>query len=451
MSPGAFLHVRLIPLALAVAVISTSPSSFAQSLSVRGDLLSVGLGTRPSLDSTDTRAQALFYHYINLTTEDLVLDGLQVELVGMVGAMVGQDAGAEGLTGSLDGDVLVGTVSWASRDRSVSLRLGRQYLFAGGGRAEHLDGATVSYRFWYLDLTAFGGRTHAWQWSFEPGDLEPGDPTFSSWAVGGRARFRLLDQGLASVAFLHEGDGAEIARQVVSFDLGYWRLSWLEALAGGIIDTVDGRPQELWAELVTRPLPRLKLSGGYSYLVPGLAIPKTSLFSVFSDDEYHDASLQAYYGFNHWLLAGLEGGLRYFPARDDEAMGYWLAVRGRVALDSARHRRIGVKVEYNDQGHSRYLQGRLYTMMAFLERRLYCRADVFLLGLLTDNAGDSASAHERAIARTPLSVGGLGMIGWRFSPRWNANLAASIFSTARSSNDLRLFGRLTYDGFWSWL
>ena len=438
-----------ISLALAALIMAASPKVQSQSLAFRGDLLSVGQGRRPTMDSTDTRSEALIYQYISLATEDLAVDGIHVELVGMVGGQIAEGAAGDGISGTSDGDVLVGVVRWENRSRSLSVSLGRQYLFAGGGRAEHLDGATVTYRVWHLDLSAFGGRTHAWQWSFDDPNDEPEEPAFASYAVGGRARFRLLDHGVASVAFVHEGDGAQIARQLVTFDVGYWRLSWMEALAGGIIDVVDGHPQEMWAELIFRPLPKLKLSGGYSYLVPGLAIPKTSLFSVFSVDAYHDISLQAFYGFNHWFMGGLEGGLRYFPDRQ-ETVGYWVAMRGRIALGSARERSIGFKAEYSDEGNRRHVQGRLYGLFAFLERRLYCRADVFALGLFSDNSGNGASAYERAINATPISIGGIGMIGWRFASGWNANVASSFFSTPRASSDLRIMGRLTYAGNWSW-
>ena len=444
--PGALLY----PLILAAVLLAGASAARAQSLSARGDRLAVGLGSRPSLDSTDTRARALLYQYVNLTTEDLLVDGFNVELVGVVGATLDEGADGEGINGSMNGDVIVGLVSWRNRDRSLTVHLGRQYLFPGGGRAEHLDGAAVTYRVWHVDLTAFGGRTHAWQWSFEEGDTEPADPTFSSWAVGGRARLRLLDLGLVSVGFLHEGDGGEAARQVVSFDAGFWRFSWFEALAGGIVDVVAGQPQELWTELIFRPLDPLKLSAGYTYLVPGLAIPKTSLFSVFSEDEHHDLSLQAFYGFGARFMAGVEGGVRLFPQRDSEAVGFRAALHGRVALDSQRQHRVGLKVEFDDQGDRRFIQGRLHSVLAFFERRLYCRADLFLLGLLTDRSGDEASAYERAITSTPLSVGGLGTVGWRFAPRWSANIGASVFSTARARSDLRIMSRLTFDGFWSW-
>ena len=440
----------LAPLLFLAAILADGPQARSQSLSFRGDLLSVGQGRRPTLDSTDTRSEALIYQYISLATDDLVVDGVQIELVGMVGAMLGEEVtGEEGMTGTFDGDVLVGVVRWENRSRSLSMSLGRQYLFAGGGRAEHLDGASVTYRLWHVDLTAFGGRTHAWQWSFDDQDTEPQEPTFSSYAVGGRARFRLLDYGVASAAFVHEGDGGETARQLVTFDVGFWRLSSLEVMAGGAVDTVEGLPQEMWAELIYRPLPKLKLSGGYSYLVPGLAIPKTSLFSVFSVDAYHDASVQAFYGFNHWFMGGLEGGLRYFPERD-EAVGFWLAMRGRFALWGARDKRVGFKAEYNHEGSSRYVQGRIYGLLGFLERRLYCRVDVFALGLFSNKADDGASAYELAISQNPVSVGGIGLIGWRFASGWNANIASSIFSTPWARSDLRLMGRLTYEGQWSW-
>jgi hypothetical protein len=446
------LAVGLVPLA------TTGPAS-AQTRSVSATTHTLGVGSEvsPLLDASDSRTAVTLYQFLELATEDMGVDGLQVELSGVAGVDAG-DRRFDGVDEATRarGNLIVGLVRWQDRAHRTSIAVGRQYLYLGAGRAEHLDGANITYRLpGNVDLTAFGGRTRPWQLDYEPDDgavhVSNEDFLHSNWAAGGRARFSLLDRGVASVSFIHEGEGSETVRQNLAFQAGYWSTAKIEALAGGILDVYDMRLQEMWVALTSRWWSKLKLSADYRFMVPSLTIPKTSIFSVFTLDDYHSAALGAYYAFTPRVWASVDGGPRFYTGDgSDSRTGYHVAGTLRVVFDSQRRGQVGLRSEMIDASDQWSLQNRLFTSYRF-KSGLYGNIEAFLLVLGADNDDDAtASDYERRIADQPLSFGGLLLAGYQITDALSAQLAGSAFSTPISDYDLRILGRLTYRGFWSW-
>ena len=439
--------VRPSTLILSASLLLTTLPAWGRSVSVRSDTLTTAGGLRPEFGADDVRSQVLLLELLRVATEDVGVDGLQAEVSGLAGAHVGPPPlDAPGVEGDrFVGSLLVGLVRWHSKKNTVRLALGRQYLFAGGGRAEHLDGLTATYLTpWNIDATVFGGRTTPWQLDLDSPTPEDEAWYFSNYAAGGRLRFRALEHALASVGFIHEGNGGELVRQSLTFDVGYWRLRAIEGLCGGVIDLAEGAPQELWVQLISRPVTGLKLTADYGYLVPALLIPRTSIFSVFATEtSYHDASLGLHWALTDWLTAGAEGGVRLFPD-EDSALGYTVAASARVTADGRRF--VGLRVELLDVIEERQLQARLYGLY-HLAFGLYASAD---LHLLLFDVQDAARASIFALRRDDqrYSVGGVGLLGYRITPRLSAQVAGSAFTTPAASRDLRLIGRLTFDGDW---
>lgn len=450
---GSFIAYLSVVLALPAGAAWAQPS-----LGVATHTLGTTNGAPPALDASDSRTQVPLYEFLELHTSDLGLTGLQIELAGAFGVHVGAPPLIDGLQPGprVDGNVIVGLARWEDRARRISLTAGRQYLFLGAGRAEHLDGLSASYRTpWNVDVSLFGGRVRPWQVDYDSGD---GDGlgsayTFSDYAVGGRLRFRLLDAAVVSGAFVHEGHGDQIVRQSLAVQAGYYAFAWLEALAGGVLDLIDLYPQEVWASLTSRPSPALKLSADYSFQVPSLTLPKTSLFSVFSLASYHSATLGAHYGISARWLVGAEGGARLYPDGDrttaDAALGYSAAGSLRFNLGDARVRAaLGLRSEVIDAGDQWSLQNRLYGSFDAASG-LYGNVDVYLLLLgsaLTDERG---SLYERRLADRRLSVGALALLGYRFTSQLSLQVAGSGFISPLAAHDLRLLTRLSYVADWS--
>jgi len=421
-----------------------------RSLSVRTDTLSVAGGVQPAFGAADARSRVLLLQLVTLASEDLGVQGLRAEISGFAGAEVAdRPALAPDREGDrVQGNLLVGLLRYASPRNTLSLTLGRQYLFAGSGRAEHLDGLSCTYRTpWHLDLTVFGGRTSPWQ--LDPEVVQPQDDErwyLSGYAVGGRLRTSVLEHAVASIGFLHEGHDTQTVRQDLTFDLGYFRSRLLEVTTGGIVEITVPAPQEIWVQLISRPTNGLKISADYSYLVPSLAIPRTSIFSVFADDvSYHDASLGVYYGLTPWLTAGVSGGIRLYPDVGDGLQpGYTAGAELRLTAGAARL--AGLEVELVDAVTERQLQNRLFGLYRF-GFGLYTSADLYLL-LYDLDRDASPSVFGQRRDEHPISVGGVGVLGYRITPRLSAQLAGSAFTTAAAQYDLRLMARLTFDGRW---
>jgi hypothetical protein len=441
--------------AMGLLLLALPDTAAARGLALRGDTLVSVSGSRPELGAADTRSGVLLLELVRLHTEDLGVRGLTVEVSGLAGVHVGEaplvDPAAEGDRAL--GQLIVGLVRWRSQDGALDLTLGRQYLFFGGGRAEHLDGGAVTYRTpWHVDLTLYGGRTSPWQLDYAPDQGAPAPDNeawaWSNFAAGGRARVRLLEHAVASVGFIREWNDADVVRQLVSLDLGWWRFNVIEVQAGGIMDAVHGAPQELWLQLTSRPGAKLKLGVDYSYMVPALTIPKTSIFSVFALDAYHDLSAGAFYGLTDWLLAGLEGSLRLFPdddAGDELRAGFSTALTLRAALGQGS---TGLRLELLDSSAERLLQARLHARYRF-PRGIYASAEAFLLALCLDGAqGTGGSIFRQRLEDNALSFGGVGLIGYSINARLSAQLQGSAFATPRAQRDLRLLARLTYAGDW---
>jgi len=439
-----------------IGLLLAAQAAAAQGLFVRSDTLMTVSASRPDLGASDTRSRVLFLEFVRLHSTDVGLDGLEVEVAGVAGVHAADpplvDPATEGDRAL--GNLIVGRVRWRSAKGALDLSLGRQYLFVGAGRAEHLDGLAVTYRSpWNVDLSLFGGRVTPWQLDYTPDAGDPGadnEPwAWSNYAAGGRARLRLLESGVASVGFIHEGHGDDTVRQNLSFDVGWWRHRLLEAQIGGVVDTAAGAPQELWLQLTSRPLARLKLSADYTYMVPALAISKTSIFSVFTLDAYHEVSAGAYYGLTSWLTAGASAGLRVFPTEGyDTTVGYSVGGSLEASLGQVPGRSVGASAELLDSGDERLMQNRIYLRYRFAFG-LYATAEADLLTLALDaDRGANGSIFRQRVEDNAISLGGLGLVGYHFTKSLSAHVQGSVFSTPRAESDLRLMARLTYAGDW---
>ncbi len=440
------MSVRLATLFAAAALLAAAPAS-AQSLWGRADTLMTASGTRPVFGASDTRSRVPLYQFIQLHTEDLGLDGLSLEVSGLAGMHMG-DAPLVTPTEEGDpamGDLIVGRVRWQSKQGDLAVSLGRQYLFTGTGRAEHLDGLVVTVRGpWNIDATLFGGRTTPWQVEYDPAEGDPSatneDWAMSNWAVGGRLRLRMLDRVVAMLGFFHERHDDQVMRTNMSLDFGFWGNRWFEALAGGVVDLAQGTPQEVWLQLTSRPLPRLKLLADYTFQVPSLAIPRTSLFSVFVTDSFHDLCLGAHYGVTDTISVGLEGGVRFLPDDEDIRPGGTVRASARWAL--TQHAHLGLHARLVADNYEQLVQGRIYLMLARSKRGVHGLVEYHVVYLHQDQA-ERVDLFLRRTWDNPVSHGALSLIGYELRQGLSLQVGYSAFVTPAARSDHRLLARLT--------
>lgn len=182
----------------------------------------------------------------------------------------------EMLLGDLDAGYLEGSLF----KRHVQLRLGRQMVFGGAFRALQMDGATVNVRIVKgLHLTGIGGAPVTPRFGTSRGD-----------AVGGaRLSYRLNWESELGFSFVHVTDKGKIARQDVAWDLRVQPHRTLALSGFAVLSTREVRLAEADAQLVWQPHRIVEVYADWRRLAPDLFIPRSSIFSVFSQETRDEA------------------------------------------------------------------------------------------------------------------------------------------------------------------
>jgi hypothetical protein len=339
---------------------------------------------RASADLSDYCRRLLvpFYEYLTLHAENVGVKGLSVDFAGWGvadmadrfdptrAARVPQKDG--GMSPGVGGDVLVGTVSYRSPDAKLELRLGRQFLFVGAPYSTDFDGLLARYTFPHdLSLAVYGGGA-------TPRDAEAGRDSINPM-FGGRVAWSRLERAGVGLSFLQEmtTDG-ELVRRQTGVDAFVVLPKHIDLYASALLDVAEGAPQVEEAMLVASwmPIPRFKLALDYTYVVPEALIPKSSIFSIFSEGDYHDAGIDAYYRATPRLKLSAQFKARAFS----EGTPGWLGgVGGRYLLGDSWRQIVGVDLQKlftkNDNlERSGYWQARLYGSVEPVNR-LYLTGD----------------------------------------------------------------------------
>jgi hypothetical protein len=193
----------------------------------------------------------------------------------------------------LAGDVVLLSVDWRDGEDIAALRAGRHVFAAGAVRPLHLDGASVRIApplAVPVVVQAFGGAPVA---SYFQGRRD-------DWAVGGRAEVRPLPAGRLGLSYLHRRDAGAIGFHEIGFDAAFTPLAGLDAATATSFDLGTGRAVHAHAAVGWRATRRLRVSADYTRRTPDLLLPRTSLFSVFSDGAHDRLSLGA-----EWQRGGL--------------------------------------------------------------------------------------------------------------------------------------------------
>jgi hypothetical protein len=344
---------------------------------------------RDNLDFNDYCRRLLvpFYEYLTVRAENLGTPGLVVEFAGWGVADLADrfdpthvarlpQKADDPLVPGVGGDVMTGYLAYRGLRDRLELRVGRQFMFLGAPYATNFDGAFVRYRFpGDLDVAVYGGGA-------TPRDAEAGRDA-ENGLVGGRVAWGRLDRGTLGVSALNEVDGdGDLVRRQLGVDTAWLLPHHVDVVGVALWDLEEQSLEEALLTVSWMPVPRLKVAADYSFILPGALIPKTSIFSVFSDANYHDAGLDLYYRVTPALrLSGQFRGRAY----SDGTAGWLWGVGGRylpgrklrevVGLDFTR-----LMAQDTDLRNNGYYQARLYGALAPIARMLLS-ADLFYFHL----------------------------------------------------------------------
>ncbi|MBI5477264.1 MAG: hypothetical protein HY906_00325 [Deltaproteobacteria bacterium] len=408
---------------------------------------------RASADLSDYCRRLLvpFYEYLTLHAENFGVRGLSVEFAGWgvvdladrfdptKAARVPQKE--NGNSPGVGGDVLVGTASYRSRDGKLELRLGRQFLFLGAPYSTNFDGLFARYTFPYdFSLAVYGGGA-------TPRDAEAGRDALNPM-FGGRLAWSRLDRGGLGLAYLEEmTTSGELVRRQAGVDAFAVLPKHIELYGSALFDVaeIEGVPKVEEATLVASwmPTPRLKLALDYTYIVPAALISKNSIFSVFSDSNYHDAGLDAYFRVTPRLKLSAQLKARAFS---DGEQGWLGGVGGRYLLGESWRQVVGVDLQRlfskNDNlERSGYYQARLYGSVEPVTR-LYLTADLYYFHFDGAVWGPNAQTTGASAVR---DAGSLSVIaGYRISPTMDTLLSLTANFNPASRYETIFLGRFVW-------
>ncbi len=267
-----------------------------------------------------------FHQLVQLSARDLGVPGLSVhtQLWGMVDMLDLQEEER------FAGDVNTLYLSFSPQEggpgallHGLELTVGRQFVAMGATLLEQVDGARARYLHGSgLELGLFGGAIsgirlldQAWPDTDDDHDGAPDS------VVGARVGY--VDLGFLSggVSLSHRWFDGETAHMDLGADLSFTphdkvSISGLATLALGEV-----RLKEARATAAVYPVRPVSIIAGFHFTSPDLWIPRTSIFSVFSNETHMEASLAARWQAMRRLSLDASYGRRFYDADGaDEAV-----------------------------------------------------------------------------------------------------------------------------------
>lgn len=276
--------------------------------------------------------QVPIYEYVTLGSDDVGVQGFSVHLRGFGRVQVVDPVAGEG--DKFQGDVLVGTLSYRCPKGRVFARVGRQFLFAGAGNAMLLDGAFVQGRPGLdIEVSAYAGYLPGPSFEYDPG----------RWAFGGRLAYDPWDFGRIGVSFGGERGDGQWARANLGADWAFRYVRWLDVSGSLLLDLLDRGTAVQEARTVASVIADRdwRFSVDYGMFNPVGRLPKTSIFTVFTDSRYHAVGGEVGF-FGEGMLEARAYG-RYFRY-SGESGGYEAGARPALRLGPERQHLAGVEV-----------------------------------------------------------------------------------------------------------
>lgn len=312
-------------------------------------------------DPTSRLFQMPMYEYLTLGADDVGVPGFSFHVNGWGRLIPFHQAGER----SVAGDVLVGTLTYTHPKNFVTVRAGRQILYESAGNNTMMDGVYVRVRPKIpLEISAFGGLV-----PFQGSDFDLDRSVF-----GGRIAYRPWHFGNIGVSYTGQRAYGQFDRSNLGIDYSFRYFRQVEFAGYVLVDLVSTSFQETSNSLSYLLGRDWRFTLNYGMYDPSGRIPKTSIFSVFTDADYHKVGLDiAYYG-QGWLGASLYG--RYFIYEDGDD-GYEVGLRPVLRFDGeGAGSSLGFEVSRLKGFASAYTQARVFAVWRpEAARRLMITAD----------------------------------------------------------------------------
>ena len=321
----------------------------------------------------------------------------------------------------VDGDLDAAYLRGRFYKRHFEFQLGRQLVIGGAARVTQMDGLQLTGLAPHgFGLTIYGGVPVTPHFSVHRGDGMVGARAFWRHSMAtelGVSIIDVLDQGLAS-RFDLGFDGRVAAAPTLVFD------------AMAIFSLVEYRFAEAQATATWAPLRAIEVSGDAHHTAPDLFLPRTSIFSVFSNDTHDEYGGSFLVRAIRWLrIAG-----DYHFISSSAGTGH----RGgaKATLSPSSGTTVGVELrELSQTSTGGYFQSRAFGIQRVAPTlTVTLDADFFVL--------------ERPLNGQNTSFTAAGTVGWDFSPGWRLVLTGMADRTPLYAWNLEAMAKLVFNHSW---
>jgi hypothetical protein len=363
--------MRQAPLVVALAVALAAEAARADTVEASSTtMLTAGPQTRDGLagQKPDIAHVVPLYEILTLSAREVtnpVADDLSVVLSTWGAIDLGDrrwDAGTNG--GRVTGDVMTGYVSGRLLSRTLSIKVGRQYVAQGSARMIQLDGGDAELRLPFgLGVSGYVGSPVSQR--FEPrGSQSSWNPQGGDLAYGGRLFYGLPFPGVAgrgfevgaSIAYVDEGK--DPVQRNAGFDLRLQPFGNLTVAGYGLYSIYEEHPVEGNASITWTPVRKLHLTADWRYTAPDLFLARNSLLAVFGSEHRNEYGGGASVELGHGLGAGVDYHLVVQPGAND-SLYYGDDLVARVTYDR-HHWRAGGEFDWLNAYDNGYKGGRVY-------------------------------------------------------------------------------------------
>lgn len=280
--------------------------------------------TRPM--GTDVATYLPFYEMVELHGRRLGVDGLSLHTSfwGLVDVVDLQDRNrASGDVSTLYLRYRAPTDGKLRFLRGLEVVAGRQFVALGPVVLEQIDGGKLHYLHSSgVEVGIFGGAPTGTRIAFQPWPVDEDRYNYGySWLLGGRVGFVDLGTLAAGVSFVHRRYRGRVADNDLGVDLAYSPLSFLDLSGSAAISLEALRPKEVKASVGLTPVRGLSANLSYHRSSPDLWLPRTSIFAVFSEETFQEASIDLRWQASRRMSLEAGYGRRLYSASDDARDG----------------------------------------------------------------------------------------------------------------------------------
>ena len=313
------MATRCLMLAGMLAVTAAALPVHAQTL--RGGSTTYARGfVRPA--GADTATYLPFYELFELHANTVGVEGLSLhaQVWGLMDALDLQDQHrVTGDVTTLHLDYRVPREGRMGFLHGLELVAGRQLVALGPAVLEQVDGARAHYvHSTGLEVGAFGGAPTGVRLTLSPWPADDDLYEYGyNWVVGGRLGYVNMGWLSGGVSYVHRRYDGRVADSDLGADLSYSPLRWLD-LSGDVTLSLEAtRIKKAHAAVALRPWRAWAFNLGYRHSAPDLWVPRTSIFAVFSEETFHEASLDARWRVTRRLTLDAVYGRRLYGGHDD--------------------------------------------------------------------------------------------------------------------------------------